>query len=127
MTNEERNEVERMENEGAKSAWWNEPISNPCSRAEQTFHEQLESFAEIQRADRGRKISEARDNLRKVPECLVLESKFKPYIAWSYAGHGWVEVRSEAQGHPLRRLCAKGREEFLVADSMLQGEPPTGD
>jgi hypothetical protein len=55
--------------------------------------------------------------------------EFKPYLAYSYAGQGWVEVLSEPQGQPPRRLCKWPTCDatFLVPDSLLQGAPATGD
>jgi hypothetical protein len=126
-TPEERNEIERMENEGGRSAWWNdttrnEPFTNPAAR-----NLMLE------------KIREARDNLRRVQHSISDKhfpkvtaknrGEFKPYLAYSYAGQGWVEVLSEAQGQPPRRLCKWPTCDatFLVPDSLLQGAPATGD
>jgi hypothetical protein len=79
-----------------------------------------------------RKIREGRVQARAsggvTVENIFHRHSFEPYLAWSYAGHGWVEVRSNAFGIPPRRLCAiNGGAETLIHDSLLQGKPPTGD
>lgn len=134
-TQEERNEIERMENEGGKSAWWNdttrnEPFPNPAARKNRATPCECDICHECPKC-KDENATILAHALEKLPEMAksATASRFRPYLAYSYAGQGWVEVLSEAQGQPPRRLCKWPTclACFLVPDSLLQGEPPTGD